>query len=252
MPMNGYRAVFAVITIALLAAGAYYLYTESMPEAAQDEPLEEYRPLLRRQPLVLRKDDFRQLSPWQSFVTPLDPVVAAYAEALGSEQDAYRAAVSWTWVSDAVLHGSEEQWITPAAFIGLTPDMPTNPVEGMASDCEEQAYTLVSVMRAMGVPADSVRVVVGLVDAGSGEQGGHAWAELRSNGRWLQLESTSGPYWDEDATQLRARTGAPFAYYASHRYPVVEVWGYFNDLYYYNPDTKEGNAPALWKALSTA
>jgi hypothetical protein len=250
--MNPYRVVSALIVVAILVAGSYYLYKESLPREEQDEPLEEYRPLLRRQPLVLKREDFRQLSPWQSFVTPLDPVVAAYAHALGTEQDAYAAALSWTWVSDTVLHGKEEQWIKPAVFIDMTPGMPTNPVSGMASDCEEQAYTLVSILRALGVPAEDVRVAVGLVDAGGGEQGGHAWVEIRYNGRWMQLEATSGPYWDEEGGQLMVRKGAPFGYYATHRYPVIEPWGYFNDIYYYNPDTKEGNAPALWKLLSKA
>lgn len=66
----------------------------------------------------------------------------------------------------------------PHEFLSVTPNYPSNPLKGNAvSDCEEQANTLVSLLRAEGVSADKVRAVVGKVKSRDGE-GGHAWVEL--------------------------------------------------------------------------
>lgn len=117
-----------------------------------------------------------------------------------------------------------------------TPTDPDNPVPGsMVSDCESQAYTLVSLLEALGTLKIDVRVVVGGVNF-SGEIGGHAWVQLYQNGRWFELEATSGPYWDEDDLELVENTGFPFSYFKTRPYPYIEYWAFFNDRYYYNPD----------------
>jgi len=240
------------LVVLLLIAGAAWVYYAAIyappsgTPAPLLEPLEEYRPLLHGHRL-LDKEDFQQLSPWQAYVTPYAADVRTYVLQLSSAEDVYRAAVSWVWVSDAVLHGQDEYWMKPAAFIADTPSMPSNPTGRMASDCEEQAYTLVSLLRALGVSADEVRVVVGAVECDPGQQSGHAWVEIWYKGAWMALEATSGPYWDEEGTRCRERQGAPYLYYLTHRYPVNEVWGYFNDRYYYHPETGEGTAPPSWK-----
>lgn len=72
--------------------------------------------------------------------------------------------------------------------------------------------------------------------------------ELRQNEEWLPLETTSGPYWDDDEGKLVTRRGKPFSYYATHSYDVIEVWGYYNDIYYLDPRTGSGNAPASRQA----
>ncbi len=206
--------------------------------------------ILRRGPLVLRKENFKQLSGYQQYVTPADPAVQSIASTLSSPQEAYQVAVQWVWVSDQTLHGVQEKWLTPHEFLTQTPNYPTNPVPGkVVSDCESQAYTLVSILRSMGIPATDVRVVVGEVNF-SGQIGGHAWVEIMDGTKWLQLEATSGPYWDDEEGKLYDSPGYPYGYFRKHKYPGLEVWAYFNDVYYYNPSTGQGNAPASWRQLS--
>lgn len=206
--------------------------------------------LLEQGPLILKKEDFEELSPWQRYVTPSDSEVQALAGGMTGSQQAYSTAVLWIWVSDQTLNGVPEKWLMPHEFLAETPTYPTNPVPYMVvSDCESQAYTLVSLLRAMGVPAENVRVVVGKVDFG-GQVNGHAWVEIYENEEWFALEATSGPYWDDEEEALHERHGYPYDYFKTHSYPSIEVWGYFNDVYYYNPSTGEGNAPAHWRTPS--
>lgn len=207
--------------------------------------------MLKRGRLILQKENFTQLSPYQAYVTPNDSAVQALASGKNSQQ-AYSTAVQWVWVSDQTLHGTSEEWLMPGDFLENTPTYPTNPVPGhVASDCESQAYTLVSLLRAIGVSAQNVRVVVGKVNF-SGEIGGHAWVEIYEGGGWFALEATSGPYWDDDEGQLHESNGYPYTYFKTHSFPSLEIWGYFNDIYYYNPSTGQGNAPASWITLSQA
>ena len=193
-----------------------------------------------------------KLSHYQTFVTPNLPVISEYiqSEGIATIEDAYTTAVSWTWVSDQTLHGIDEKWLKPIQFILDTSDKtkyPTNPINGMASDCESQAYTLVSIIESLGIPKEHIRVCIGLVDFGSGS-GGHAWVQVYTNGRWYELEATSGPYWDNDTNQLIESPGAGIDYFKTRPYPVEEYWVFFNDIYYYNPDTNEksSNLPTYW------
>ena len=70
--------------------------------------------------------------------------------------------------------------------------------------------------------------------------------ELWHNREWLPLAATSGPYWDDEEGKLVTRNGAPFNYYAKYEYPEIEVWAYYNDIYYLDPRTGSGNAPPSW------
>jgi hypothetical protein len=72
--------------------------------------------------------------------------------------------------------------------------------------------------------------------------------ELWQNGEWSPLESTSVPYWNDDEAELVTRGGTAFNYYATHGYNVLEVWVYYNDIYYLDPRTGTGNALASWQA----
>jgi hypothetical protein len=202
---------------------------------------------IKRSALLLQKENFQQLSPYQAYVTPNDSAVQALASG-STKQQAYSTAVQWVWVSDSTLNGTSEKWLTPHVFLSDTPSYPTNPAAGSAaSDCEEQAYTLVSLLRAVGTSASDVRVVVGQVNF-NGEIGGHAWVEIYEGGRWFALDATSGPYWDDDDGRLYQSGGYPYYYYLTRTYPSLEVWGYFNDAYYYNPTTGQGNAPSSWRS----
>ena len=75
---------------------------------------------------------------------------------------------------------------------------------------------------------------------------GHVWVELLVNQKWLVLDATSGPYWDDSAGNLVERNGTPFDYYAGQTYPVIQTWVYYNDIYYLNPETGSGEAPVFW------
>ena len=186
-------------------------------------------------------------SRYQLYVTPHDVVVEALAGRINGVRDAYKEAVQWTWVSDQTLHGESEKWLMPHEFLFDTPNYPSNPLRGnVVSDCEEQANTLVSLLRAEGISPEKVRAVLGKVKFEDGE-GGHAWVELWQNEEWLPLEATSGPYWDDGEGKLVTRGGSPFNYYATHSYPVVEVWACYNDIYYLDPRTRSGNAPDSWQ-----
>ncbi len=188
-----------------------------------------------------------QISYYQAFVTPNDTAVQAIAS--GKQPQAiYQEAVSWVWVPDIILNNQEEKWLSPHYFLTQTPKLATNPVKGkIASDCESQAYTLVSALRASGIPAEEVRVVTGQVNFG-GVTGGHAWVELydKNSQSWFQLEPTSGNYYDSETGKLVISSGLPFEYFKTYKYPSVQIWTYFNDKYFFDNNRRQGNAPDSW------
>ncbi|MFW5703273.1 MAG: transglutaminase-like domain-containing protein [Patescibacteria group bacterium] len=189
-----------------------------------------------------------QISYYQSFVTPENTVVRLLARNKTPEQ-LYSQAVDWVWVPDSVLHGTEEKWLLPETFLSESAELPGNPVSGrVASDCESQAYTLVSLLRAAGIPAENVRVATGKVQFGDTAQGGHAWVELYDLNEqgWFQLEPTSGTRYDLESDSLVESRGLPFDYFKRIEYPVVEVWDYFNDVYFYDMARSTGVAPTEW------
>ena len=207
--------------------------------------------LIKHRDIVLTKKNFSQISPYQKYVTPNNPVVKNYVSSnqITTAKKAYSLAVKWIWVSDQTLHGVSEKWLMPSEFIQNTPNYPTNPVAGnMVSDCESQAYTLVSILESIGLSKQNVRVVVGKVNF-SGEVGGHAWVQVYEDGEWFELEATSGPFWDDEDGELVNNNGFPYNYFKSHPYPVVEYWAFFNDVYYYNPENGKGSSdlPPHWK-----
>ena len=252
---QGIIAIAALIVVVVLVTSAYFFVWQG--GEAENQQIsnikQKFLPrMLKRGRLILQKENFQQLSPYQAYVTPNDSAVQALVSGITSNQQAYSTAVQWVWVSDQTLNGVSEKWLMPNEFLANTPTYPTNPVPGrVASDCESQAYTRVSLLRAIGVSAQNVRVVVGKVNF-SGEIGGHAWVEIYEGGSWFALEATSGPYWDDEEGQLHESNGYPYTYYKTHSFPSIEIWGYFNDLYYYNPSTGQGNAPASWRTLSQA
>jgi hypothetical protein len=220
-----------------------------------NEDIKEYRMLkrLKHRDIVLKKENFTQISDYQKYVTPDNSIVQLYLtnNGIDTARKAYNAAVDWIWVSDLTLHKKLELWLLPAEFITNTPNDPDNPVQGnMVSDCESQAYTLVTILEILGIPKANVRVVVGKVEF-EGETGGHAWVQVYENGEWFELEATSGPYWDDDENKLIENNGFLFSYFKTRPYPVEEYWAFFNDKYYYNPDTglKSPDLPIYW--LST-
>ncbi len=188
--------------------------------------------------------------PYQQYVTPEDAVVKGLAGRMSNAEEAYMEAVKWIYVSEQTLNSTFERWLMPYEFLVKTPHYPGNPMYGdVVSDCEEQANTLVSLLRAGGIPAEEVRVVLGKYTA-TGREKGHAWVELLIDGQWLALDPSSGPYWDDETEKLIGRSGVPFDYYASHPFPVLQIEIYYNDVYYYKPGELSGTLPASWLAGS--
>ena len=184
--------------------------------------------------------------PVRRFVTPEDQVIKGLAAQINGAEEAYKVAVKWTYVSEQTLNHVADKWLTPHEFLANTPNYPGNPLKGdVVSDCEEQAHTLVSLIRAQGIRPESVRVVLGEVRFDD-EVIGHAWVELLINGHWVALDPSSGPYWDDKAERIIRRRGFSFNYYASHTYPVLQVYVYYNDIYYFDLRDGSGNAPASW------
>ena len=158
-------AVVIVLTI-IVCLVLFYIYWEyirtvgdidSDLEVKRVEVLREMqrfklKKLLEHKDLVLRKEDFAQISDRQKYVTPTNQIVQNYilSNHITTVKDAYLVAVGWVWVSDQTLHGELEKWLLPEQFIQDTPTYPSNPVSGsMVSDCESQAYTLVSILEAV-------------------------------------------------------------------------------------------------------
>ena len=184
--------------------------------------------------------------PYQDYITPSDLAVEQLSDKVNGKVEAYNVAVSWVWVSDVTLNEMAEKWLMPHTFLVDTPYYPTNPARPReASDCEEQANTLVSLLRAEGVEAENVRVVLGTVNIGESE-GGHAWVEVYEDNQWLALEATTGPFYDDDSLELKERRGLPYNYYKTHIYPSVEIWFYYNDIYYMDFIHNKQNAPSHW------
>ena|SRR4030067_1192449 len=101
----------------------------------------------------------------------------------------------------------------------------------------------------MDFPPEEVMVVLGEVNFGVGESG-HAWVELLTQGHWLALDPCWGNYWDDKTNRLIYRQGVPFDYYSGHTYPVLQIWAYYNDIYYLDPKIGAGNAPVTWRSRS--
>ncbi|HIH73884.1 MAG TPA: transglutaminase domain-containing protein [Methanosarcina sp.] len=191
------------------------------------------------------------ISNYQAYVTPDSEAVKFYLEenGLDNKYEIYEAATSWTWVSDETLNDKEEKWLTPAEFLNETAIYSSNPVYGEpASDCEEQANTLASLLIASEEYNEStVRVAIGKVDFGE-VSGGHAWVEVYEDGEWFPLDPTDGPYYDDNTSKLVAADSSDIDYdqYRNGAYPAVEIWYYYNNEYFIDLGTYLGNAPVSW------
>jgi len=192
------------------------------------------------------------IAPYQYYVTPEVASVQDFTGLFSSLEEIYLAAAyKWVWVSEETLNNQEEKWLTPDEFLTETPDFSTNPVSGKnVSDCSEQANTLASSLRASGVAATDVRVVLGTVNF-EGSIGGHAWVELKQGDNWLILDPTSGSYYDDETGQFIEALPFPFDYFLYHEFPVVERWYFYNDQYFEDLTTGLGNAPSNWSASSS-
>ena len=191
-----------------------------------------------------------QISNYQSYVTPNDQAVGKVANKFNGNEAIYNyGANGWTWISDEVLYGQTENWVLPDYFLTQTPLLPTNPVTNhIAGDCEDQANALASAIRADGQSAANVRTVLGLVNF-NGQVGGHAWVEVYQDNQWIPLDATSGPYYNNG--QFVQAQSLPYDYFATHEFPVLERWFYYNDQYFTDIAAGTGNAPEHWSQTGT-
>jgi transglutaminase-like putative cysteine protease len=182
----------------------------------------------------------------QEYVTPDDEAVKAMADDIDGIEDTYDVAGRWIYISDEDLNRLADKWYTPHEFLVDSPYYPANPIQGKAAgDCEEKANTLVSLLRAEGIAPEDVRVVLGEVTFNNIKTG-HAWVEIFYNSRWLALDPSWGPYWNAGSGKLVDRKAVPFDYYAGHNYPVIQVWVYYNDVYYLDARNNTGSFPGSW------
>jgi hypothetical protein len=182
-----------------------------------------------------------QLSPYQKYVTPNAQAVTSISSKYSTAQDIYEHALNWPWVSDSHLHNSLEKWLLPTTFLTDTPTYTSNPSPGTpVSDCSEQANTLCSILRANGISAENVRVVIGEVNF-DGTIGGHAWVEVKEENKWLVLDPTSGPYYDDEQQRFFNRNGVDYDYWKYHPYPIKDIWVYYNDVYYTDENAEVAN-----------
>jgi transglutaminase-like putative cysteine protease len=115
---------------------------------------------------VVHPEDFRTL------VAPAAPELVALARQLGSLEAAYE------FVRDRIA-------FEPSAPAGA----PEQTLRQGRASCLGKATLLVSLFRALGVPAGSVRVVTGQVPLG-GSLLDHAWVDLEYGSLCLQLDAT--------------------------------------------------------------
>jgi len=182
----------------------------------------------------------------QQYITPDDEAVKVLAGGLKELKDIYDTASGWIYISDEGLNQAADKWLTPHEFLIDSPGYPANPLQGNAvSDCEEKANTMVSLIRASGIAPEKVRVVLGEVSFNNVKTG-HAWVEVFNDGNWLSLDPSWGPYWNEKTFKLVNRKAVPFDYYTGHQYPVIQVWTYYNDIYYFDPRNNAGIFPDSW------
>lgn len=237
------------VVIVLTAKEARERYA-SLPEETKEAVREKIRELILKRTIL--KEDVPEvprelISEYQLYVTPDDPAVQLLSKQIYGSEEAYATAVDWIWVSDQTLNHVAEKWLKPNEFLVDTPDYASNPVKGrIVSDCSEQANTLASLLRAEGVAPENVRVVLGKVDF-DGSIGGHAWVEIYEDDVWIPLEATSGPYYDDEKKQLIESESFPYTYFKFFPYPVLEVWVYYNDQYFFDVKSKKGNPPTSWK-----
>ncbi len=184
------------------------------------------------------------VSPFSEYVTPQD---AAVLQALENLDHSPEAIYDWVasmilWISDRELLDAEERWLMPGECLSHTPGMP--PIIGsIKSDCEEQANTLASMLRAAGLGPEMVRVVLGKVSF-QGIEGGHAWVEVLTGDGWLAVDPTSGG-WIKDGT-LNDRNPLNFQFFAAFPYPETERWYEYNDLYHRDHLGRKQIAPVQW------
>jgi hypothetical protein len=188
------------------------------------------------------------ISAYQLYVTPNAPAVKDKASDLNGIQNIYDESLSWVWISEEDLNGVIEKWLFPQEFLTNTPSYDTNPTSEIASDCEEQANTLASILISDGYDPQNVRVVLGLVDF-DGEIGGHAWVQVYEEDKWFDMEATAGSYYI-DGEYVKNSDYLPYDYFKYVDFPSLEIWAYYSNEYYQDEESDISNSPPHWEQES--
>ena len=165
----------------------------------------------------------------QVFITPNDPVIKSLANRLHTPQLCYAESSKWVYFSDEELYNTLEHWDFPADFLLNTSSLPTNPTNYPASDCEEKAFTLTSLLRCLDFDARTCIGKLGSFDDGIS---GHAWVEVYDGSSWFQLDPSSTSL---NKSNLNQRNGLPYNFYHTYSdniYPVLAYSTCFNEKYF--------------------
>jgi hypothetical protein len=194
----------------------------------------------------------------REYVTPYADAVQDYLEDenLDGAEEIYEAAVSWIWVSDTILNGQPDAWLTPSEFLEDTPHFDSNPMPGkIVSDCSEQANTLASLFIGSGeYDENTVRVAIGERKF-SGINGGHAWVEVYEGGKWFPVDAVVGPRYDANTSEIVYHDNyedIDFYYYQEEDYYVVDVWCYYNNKYFIDTESIIGDVPDNWNSIPSS
>lgn len=189
-------------------------------KAVLDSELDLQKKILTKDPRVL--------------ITTDDPVVIAKVEEVTrlckTTEEKQQAIFEYVRKEiEYVTEGNPKEWKYPKEFLAFKFDfwqLPRETVEWGKGDCEDRSILLCTMMRIAGVPADDVKVVLGIVHFPGG-QSGHAWIEFKMGGAWYALESTCPTcnYFEK-------------AWY--YDYFTPDIWGWFNDKEYH--DLKSGDS----------
>lgn len=144
-----------------------------------------------------------ELLSFNAFITPDDEVVKHVATILMSALSNFSllsivkaafdfVALNTKYITDKQHFGKNEWFQYPREM--LTVISASTPFSRqMYGDCEDTSFLLASLLIAMGVPEDNVRV---------GISASHAWVEVLVDGRWIILESTE----DSPLSELKTRS----------------------------------------------
>jgi hypothetical protein len=120
------------------------------------------------------------LKPTEYLQSAAPEIVAQARKTAGMEKDPYRAAC----LLNAWVDVNVQNEFTPVLSNAL------DTLKSLRGDCGEHAALFVALCRAAGIPA---REVAGLAyEPKLNLLGGHAWAEVHVNGRWVAMDPTFG------------------------------------------------------------
>ena len=144
------------------------------------QEINEYRRMAKRDPRVL--------------ITVNDPVVRAKVAEVTrlcrTTEERQQAIFEYVRKEiEYVTEGNPKKWSYPQSYLSFKFDfwqLPKETIEWRKGDCEDVSILLCAMMRAAGVPASDVKVVVGTVQG----MFGHAWIEFKKGDTWYALEST--------------------------------------------------------------